>query len=174
MAITLVTAPATEEFHRKPVKICQQEVYPRDYRKGGPLWRGLQGGNSQKERPSRKSLQQTLKEGVLTWRQQVANATTASRNRMNISTDDMTMLVHAPKRTKKSGIDKEQASPMVKHGRIEHNQDAEERSKNSEWPWFKGMLADYDTSRQIGNPTSRTIGSQNHKRRSYRCSGKNA
>ncbi len=36
----------------------------------GPLWRGQQEGSSQKENPSRRSLQQTLEEEMQTWCQQ--------------------------------------------------------------------------------------------------------
>jgi hypothetical protein len=52
---------------------------------------------------------------------QVTNATTASKDGTSAGTDGMTTLAHAPKRTKKSSIEKERASPMVKHGRKEHS-----------------------------------------------------
>jgi hypothetical protein len=76
---------------------------------------------------------------------QVTNATTASKDGTSAGTDGMTTLSHAPKRTKKSGIEKGQASPMVERGRVEHNQNAGKKGKNSEWPWFNGTFADYDT-----------------------------
>jgi hypothetical protein len=63
---------------------------------------------------------------------QVTNATTASKDGTSAGNDDMTTLAHAPKRTKKSCIDKGRTSPMVKLGRIEHNQNAEEHSLNTD------------------------------------------
>ncbi len=39
---------------------------PADYQQGGPLWRGLQEGSGQKEKPSQRFLQQTLEEEMQT------------------------------------------------------------------------------------------------------------
>jgi hypothetical protein len=65
-----VTAPATEECHRKPVENCRQGGHPRNCRQGGPLWRGQQDGSGQREKPSRGSRQQTQEEEMQTRCQQ--------------------------------------------------------------------------------------------------------